>query len=618
MQTKLKTLFPTLLFLFFVGSLGCQSKTASFPNRDITLVVQSAPGGGSDFTSRTIAQAAEKYLGVKINVINKPGGSGSIGMGSVATSNPDGYTIGFVPVELSIIKHLGYTDIEPSKFELIMLATKTPAAFSVRVDSPYKTLKDLVEDARKRPGEISVSNSGTGSIWHLAASGFEKSAGVQFKHVPFGGGAPALVAALGGHVDVAASSPAEALSHVQAGKMRLLAVMDDKRFEKAPEVPTAKEQGFDVEIMAWGGFAAPRGTPKQIVQILHDAFKKAFEEESVKTAYQRQGMGHEYLDSASFTNFAEQQANFFSSLVASLGLNQKESYPTRPITLVCPVSPGGISDFVSRTVAAYAEKHLGQRINVINKPGGTASIGLEMVATSKPDGYQIGYAPGVVSGLQYLGYSHVKPEQFDTIMLAVTMPAAITVRADSPYHNINDFIEAAKQKPSQLVIANAGTGSPWHMSAVALEKKTGTTFKHVPFDGSAPALVALLGGHADAAATAPSETLAHVKAGKLRVLGVMDHQRFEPLKEVPTFKEQGIDLVVIDWGGFVAPKGIPSPVLETLRAAFKQAFDQDEVKALYAKQGLGYRYLSGSDFEKFASDQTGVFKEMIANAGLAK
>ncbi|MBI4125110.1 MAG: tripartite tricarboxylate transporter substrate binding protein [Deltaproteobacteria bacterium] len=297
---------------------------------------------------------------------------------------------------------------------------------------------------------------------------------------------------------------------------------------------------------------------------------------------------------------------------------QNQSYPIRSITLVCPVSPGGISDFVSRTIAAYAERHLGQRINVINKPGGTASIGLTMVAASKPDGYLIGYAPGVISGLQYLGYSDVKPEQFETIMLAVTMPAAITVQANSSYRNINDLIAAAKQRPGQLVIANAGVGSPWHMSAVALEKKTGTRFKHVPFDGSAPALVALLGGHVDAAATAPSETLAHVNAGKLRVLGVMDKRRFEPLKQTPTLKERGIPLVVVDWGGFVAPKGIPADVLEALRTAFKKAFDEKGVKELYAKQGLGYTYLSGEDFGKFTRDQTSVFKEMIANAGLSK
>ncbi|MBI4125111.1 MAG: tripartite tricarboxylate transporter substrate binding protein [Deltaproteobacteria bacterium] len=306
-----------------IGLLAPVFAVEKYPTREITLVVQSAPGGGSDFTSRTIAKAAEKYLGQKINVINKPGASGAIGMGFVANAKPDGYTIGYVPVELSLLKHQGYNNIAPDKFEMIMQAVSVPAALSVRADSPYQTIEDFIADAKEKPGKISVGNSGVGSIWHLGALSLEKEAQIQCKHIPFDGAAPALVAVMGGHVDAAVTGAAEALSHVQSGKLRLLGVLDKRRFSLLKKVPTMKERGLNAQIVAWGGFAAPKGTDPEIIKVLHSAFKKGFEEKWVKEAYQARGFGHAYRKGLDFTEFANEQSQFFEPLFARFGLRRK-------------------------------------------------------------------------------------------------------------------------------------------------------------------------------------------------------------------------------------------------------------------------------------------------------
>lgn len=301
-------------------TLGSGVALGAYPEKEITLVVQAAPGGASDFVARTMAQYAAPLLGTRFNVVNRTGGSGAVGMSVVMNSKPDGYTIGYVPVELSMLKYLGYAQIDPSNFDLIMRANILPAALTVRADSPYKSVNDFIKAGKANPGKLAIGNAGPGSIWHLAAAAMEDETGITVKHIPFDGAAPAIAALLGGNVDAVTVSVMEVLPNVKAGKLRVLGVMDRSRSSLLPDVPTFKELGYDVQVMAWGGFAVPKGTPADIRQKIHDAFKAAYQSEGFQKAFADRGVVPGYLPPEEFREFAEQQSKMFGRLFNRLGL----------------------------------------------------------------------------------------------------------------------------------------------------------------------------------------------------------------------------------------------------------------------------------------------------------
>ena len=295
---------------------------AAYPERDITVIVHAAAGGASDFVARTMAQYAGPILGVRLNVVNRTGGGGAVGLTALMTSPPDGYTVGYVPVELAMLKHLGYAQIDPANFDLIMRVNVVPAALTVRANSPYKTAFDFIQAAKARPGSLSVGNSGPGAIWHLAAAALEDAAGIRLKHIPFDGAAPAVAALLGGNVDAVTVSPAEVLPHVQAGTLRILAVMDRTRSSLVPDVPTFKELGIDLEVTAWGGFAVPKGTPETIRVAIHNAFKQAYDSPEFQDAFAKRGVLPGYMPPDEFRRFVDSQTELFGRLFERLGLKK--------------------------------------------------------------------------------------------------------------------------------------------------------------------------------------------------------------------------------------------------------------------------------------------------------
>lgn len=230
-----------------------------FPSRPITIVCPPAPGGISDTLTRALAAAAQPEFGVPVVVENKPGGANAVGLNYGAHAAPDGYTVTYVVAELAILPHLGLSPISPDAFDLLARTNYNPAAVTVRADSPWRTLAQLLEDARQRPDMVRAGNSGTGSVWHLAAVALQEAGGVRFKHVPFSGAAPAVQALLGGHVDVVCVSPIEVQAHVEAGGLRVLAVLSCERDSLFPDVPCARELGYALDVGAWGGLALPRG-----------------------------------------------------------------------------------------------------------------------------------------------------------------------------------------------------------------------------------------------------------------------------------------------------------------------------------------------------------------------
>lgn len=318
----MKRLFTFLVVSLLVLMLATVA-FAKFPSKQITLVIQAAPGGASDGVSRTIAAEAQKVLGVPIVCINKVGAAGAIAMDYVAKSKPDGYTIGYVPVELSMLKALGYANIDPRNYDPIMRANILPAALTVKSDAPWNDINEFIAYAKAHPYEITVGTSGAGSIWHIAGAALGDKTGVKLTYVPFPGAAPSVASLMGGHIAAVTCSPGEVLSGVQGGKLKVLAVMGEHRSPLYPDVPTLKEKGIDVVVMAWGGFVLPKGVSQNVHDIVANAFKKAYDSESFKKYCKAHGIEPGYLPGDKFMKFAISQMDLFTDIINKLGLNKR-------------------------------------------------------------------------------------------------------------------------------------------------------------------------------------------------------------------------------------------------------------------------------------------------------
>lgn len=315
-------------FVRGVGALGLASaagwsRAADYPSRAIELVVPAAPGGGTDLVARAFAEVAKKYLRQQIIILNKPGASGAIGTAEVINAKPDGYKVGLVITELTIIPNLGVTKHTAADVRPVALLNADPAAITVRTESPWKTIEEFIAAAKASKDPVSIGNAGIGSTWHMAAAAFAKKTGVAVNHVPFLGAAPAALSLLGGHVDAVSVSPGELTAHVASGKLRTLAVMGNQRvggvFEK---VPTLKERGIDLSIGVWRGLAAPKDVPQDVVDTLAMLARKVSDDPSFREAVLKANLGLAYADASGFQKQIEQDTVMFKDLVASLGLQK--------------------------------------------------------------------------------------------------------------------------------------------------------------------------------------------------------------------------------------------------------------------------------------------------------
>ena len=311
-----------MLRTWILGSVsllaGCATPDGPYPAEEIKLIVQAAPGGTSDTVSRVMASLAEGQLGVPIVCENKPGASGALAFSYVARRQPDGYTIGHAPVEIAIVRSLGYADIGPSDVSLICLVSKTAPALVVRSDSPWRTFEEFVSSAREEAGRIVMANSGIGSIWHFNILLMEQGTGVRFTHLPYGGSTPALVSVIGGHAEAAVAGVGEVVSHVNGGKLRALAVFDATRSGVLEDVPTSHELGYPIGAPAWSGFFGPGGMPEERVSALAEAFEHAFGTAEWERLCRERGMEALFLDKDGFASFATEQQRFFESEIPRL------------------------------------------------------------------------------------------------------------------------------------------------------------------------------------------------------------------------------------------------------------------------------------------------------------
>ena len=296
----------------------------SYPSRPVTLIVPFPPGGVADIVGRPFAEALSRELKTPVIIENKPGAGGGIGMGLVAKAKPDGYTLLLALSSISILpeadKVLGRAPLyQLDQFTPIARLTADPTVLAVRADSPWKTLQDFIDDARKRPGAITYGSSGNYGTMHMPMEMFAHSANVKLLHVPFTGGGPAVIALLGGQVDALSTGPSTVLQHVKAGKVRILASWGDHPLASLPQVKTLTESGYDAVFFQWSALFAPAGTPEPIVARLREAARVAAADSRFVSTLATVETPVQYLDAPEMRRFWEADARKLADAVQRVG-----------------------------------------------------------------------------------------------------------------------------------------------------------------------------------------------------------------------------------------------------------------------------------------------------------
>jgi tripartite-type tricarboxylate transporter receptor subunit TctC len=315
----LRALFALLALSF------CASAFAQYPNRPITLVVPWGAGGGTDAVARFIASLMEKDLGQPVNVVNRTGGSGVVGHSAIATAAPDGYTVGMITVEITMMHHQKLTELNPTSYTPIALVNLDPAGFQVRADSSYKTMADVLAAIKAAPpGKFKASGTGQGGIWHLALAGMLSDLKIDPASVPWvpsNGAAPGLQDLVAGGVEFVPCSLPEARSLIDAGKVRSLAVMATERAALFPNVPTLKEAtGSNWATGAWRGIAAPKGLPADVQARLEASVKKAYDSKEYKDFMTQRGFGVLWGNSKEFAAFMAKGDADMKTVMTAVGI----------------------------------------------------------------------------------------------------------------------------------------------------------------------------------------------------------------------------------------------------------------------------------------------------------
>ncbi|MET4698287.1 tripartite-type tricarboxylate transporter receptor subunit TctC [Constrictibacter sp. MBR-5] len=296
----------TLFSGFAAGVLAIAAAVAPAeawePKKPINVVVGFAPGGGTDIIARTVTSAAQPFFPVPLVIVNRAGASGTIAAEYVRNAPPDGYTLlvagGSESTSVGNHQNLPY-DIR-TDFTSIIQFNRQRTLLAVKGDAPFKTLQDFVTEVKANPGKYTYGSSGAGGIYHSALLVFTKSAGLDMKHVPYKGGAPAMAALLGGHIDATALSPDEGKAMLDSGQVRALATFSDARYPALPDVPTLQEQGYDIYLENMKGLVGPKGMDPEIAAYLHDNFKKALETDTFKTLAEKANIELQYRDGPGF------------------------------------------------------------------------------------------------------------------------------------------------------------------------------------------------------------------------------------------------------------------------------------------------------------------------------
>jgi tripartite-type tricarboxylate transporter receptor subunit TctC len=323
---RLHTALAAALLLVFAALAALPVPAAAYPTKTITLVVPFRAGSAPDTTFRILAELAEKDLGQKIVVLNRPGPGGTIGTSEVVQAAPDGYTIGMSAVAVVVLQPL-LQDLPykgPDDMALIAQTNAAPTAMAVKADAPWRTLDQLLADAKKRPGQISVGlGGGLHTVLHVGVALLERAAGVRFNVVPFDAGAQ-LPAVLGGTVDVAIGQTVLFSPHVKAGKVRALAQFAETRVKGYEDVPTLKDAGYDVALIPYEFVIAPKGTPRAVVERLAATFQKAVESPTFRDFADKRGLVVHHLGPQALEERLRGDAALYRRVVDEFGWPKKK------------------------------------------------------------------------------------------------------------------------------------------------------------------------------------------------------------------------------------------------------------------------------------------------------
>jgi tripartite-type tricarboxylate transporter receptor subunit TctC len=284
-----------IFFILMVAGLvlslwsGWAAGQEKFPNRPISFIIPWAPGGGGTWNAQAIQPHFEKAIHGSVQIINKPGGAGTIAWNFVANSSPDGYTAGIINPSTVVTLYTTKTGVGFDRFDPIAYTVNIPAGIVVRADSPWKSFKEFIDYAKANPEKVQMANSGHAAMYHIGIIGIEMATGAKFTHVPFKGTGPCITALLGGHVDGSLNEISTLLPYVEGKKFRVLAVSSASRSPAMPDVPAFKEFGFDLDVGTWYAYVAAKGTPKDRIKSLQDGFKAAVDSNEFKAFYAKQG-----------------------------------------------------------------------------------------------------------------------------------------------------------------------------------------------------------------------------------------------------------------------------------------------------------------------------------------
>jgi len=290
---------------------------------------------------------------------------------------------------------------------------------------------------------------------------------------------------------------------------------------------------------------------------------------------------------------------------------QAKEFPVKPVNLIIPAGPGGSHDLTARAVSSVAIDYLGQPVIVQLKPGGGGAIGSEIVAKATPDGYTLLFGgSGWSSALPAIEGRSKGPDDLVAVCRINYSPTIIVARSDLPYKSFREMLEWARANPDKLIFANTG---PWGQADLPwklIVKQTGIKARNVPYDGGGPSILAVLGGHADLTGGLPTTLLPHIKSGKFRALAVLDDRRVEELPEVPTAKEEGVEVVNLMWRAVLAPKATPRPIIDRLALAFKKMTEDKSVIPMIKQMGDDIRYLGPDEFTRVWREEFESYKEL--------
>jgi tripartite-type tricarboxylate transporter receptor subunit TctC len=301
------------------------AQDAAYPARAIVIVNPFPPGGAVDVVGRPLAAVMEPMVQKPVVVETKSGAAGQVGAQFAANAKPDGYTLllhltsisGFAEVDKLFGRQPKFTNAD---FIPIARFVADPCVLIVNDQQPYKTLKELVEDAKKRPNEIIFSSSGLYGALHIPTALFAAAAGgLKLRHLPTQGGGPALTAFLGNNANILVSSISASISQIKAGKARPLALFGAQRSKALPDVPTMKELGYEIEYYLWVGLFAPKGTPAEVITYLRQVANKAAHSEQFKAALANLGQELAYMDQPEFAAFWEADSKRIEAAIRSIG-----------------------------------------------------------------------------------------------------------------------------------------------------------------------------------------------------------------------------------------------------------------------------------------------------------